>query len=240
MKRKIKLKDITAEQWDKNRISFCKLTSIGCCDNCPFEWIGGSCGDSILRSSWINHKDCYSDKILNQEIEIDTDILDKIEKEYLSAIIKPFKNRINYIKKNKFNDKYFIFINIKSDLTRNKIEHITLPFFQNNMYKGMEAGKEYTLADLGLNYKITLKEFWNSKEKLAIHCDTEEKANKLLEAFDKMGKKWYDGDSYIGDTQWYNAKETTCYSNRNGYCNTYGFEKDGWKIYEFEDIDLNN
>ena len=44
--------------------------------------------------------------------------------------------------------------------------------------------------------KITLEEFWNSKEKLAIHCDTEEKAIKLLRAFNKMGKKWKSRDSY--------------------------------------------
>lgn len=244
MKRKIKLKDITAEQWDKNRISFCKLTSIGCCDNCPFEWIGGSCGDSILRSSWINHKDCYSDKILDQEVEINIpDILDEKEKEYLSAVIKPFKNRINYIKKNKFNDKYFIFISIKSDFTMNQIEHIDLPFFQNDIYRGMEVGKEYTLADLGIsqeNTKITLTEFWNSKEKLVIHCDTEEKANKLLRAFNKMGEKWASGHSYLKNIWWSPYGEKTCYSNKHDFSPFSFYKENDYKFYEFEDVDLNN
>lgn len=48
--------------------------------------------------------------------------------------------------------------------------------------------------------KIKLTEFWNSKEYLVIHCDTQKKANELLKAFDKLGKKWADGDSYLGDT----------------------------------------
>lgn len=37
--------------------------------------------------------------------------------------------------------------------------------------------------------KITLKEFWNSKKRMAIHCDSEEKAIDLLNAFDKLGKR---------------------------------------------------
>lgn len=45
--------------------------------------------------------------------------------------------------------------------------------------------------------KITLSEFFKNDEKLAIHCDTEEKANLLLKAFDKMGKKWFAGNSYL-------------------------------------------
>lgn len=152
MKRKIKLRDITAEQWDKNRISFCKLISIGCCDNCPFQWIGGSCGDSFLRSSWINHKDLYSKKLLNQEIEIDTDILDEKEKEYLSNIIKPFRDRVISIEKTGFDDSYFISIKIQRIFNGTGTERINLPFFEaDTMYKGMEVGKEYTLVDLGLN-----------------------------------------------------------------------------------------
>ena len=46
------------------------------------------------------------------------------------------------------------------------------------------------------NKKITLKEFWESKEELAIHCNVEEKAKALLCAFDKMGKEWCSGDLY--------------------------------------------
>ncbi len=47
-----------------------------------------------------------------------------------------------------------------------------------------------------MNEKITLKQFFDSKkELLCIHCDTQEKAIKLLKEFDKLGKKWAGGDS---------------------------------------------
>ena len=44
--------------------------------------------------------------------------------------------------------------------------------------------------------KITLKQFWNSEEKLVIHVRNEKEAKTLCEAFDKMGGKWTDGGSY--------------------------------------------
>lgn len=91
------------------------------------------------------------------------------------------------------------------------------------------------------NNKITLKDFWNSDEKLAIHCDTEEKANKLLEAFDKFGKKWKYGQSYLKNILWYSCQDKTCYDNSNRYGSIYwykGYEYTGdeYKIYEFEDV----
>lgn len=73
-------------------------------------------------------------------------ILDKKEKEYLSAVIKPFKNRVNYIKKkySAAKKKEYILIELGYDL-------IDLPYFNpNTMYKGMKINKEYTLKELGL------------------------------------------------------------------------------------------
>lgn len=86
------------------------------------------------------------------------------------------------------------------------------------------------------NNKITLEEFWNSKEKLAIHCDTEEKANKLLKAFDKLGKKWAFGNSYLEENCWNGYEKYTCYSNNNGYTGINWFKANDYKIYEFEDV----
>lgn len=241
MKKKIKLKDLTKEQWDNFNKNNC-VRSIEWleCRNCIFNHVNCSYSDS--EDSWINNKDLYSDKLLNQEVEIEIpDILDEKEKEYLSSVIKPFRDRVNYIKKNKLHDKYFIVINIYSDFTIEKTDYIDLPFFKNDMYQGMELDKEYTLADLGLfqeNTKITLTEFWNSKKKLAIHCDTEEKAIKLLKVFDKMGKKWSAGKSYLGSNYWGGYEENTCYSNTHGYCYINWFKKNGYKIYEFKDVDF--
>lgn len=85
--------------------------------------------------------------------------------------------------------------------------------------------------------KITLREFWNSKKPLAIHCNTEEEAKKLLKAFDKLGKKWCDGDSYLADDCY---RRDICYDNNceHGYYVYYKGAK--YKIYEFEDVDLEN
>lgn len=84
--------------------------------------------------------------------------------------------------------------------------------------------------------KITLEEFWNSKENLAIHCNTEEKADKLLEAFYDYGEIWADGESYLDNNLYNYEKENTCYDNTNGFCNFEWYELHNYKIYEFEDV----
>ena len=77
---------------------------------------------------------------------IEEEILDEKEKEYLRAVIKPFRNRVKYIKKNTYYEyeKEFIVICVND-------ESVFLPYFKKNtMYKGMEEYKEYTLEELGL------------------------------------------------------------------------------------------
>lgn len=77
-------------------------------------------------------------------------ILNDIEKEYLSNIIKPFRDRIDYIAKfnlakvNLANRREYILIKMKN------CEMISLPFTAGTVYKGMENDKNYTLKDLGL------------------------------------------------------------------------------------------
>lgn len=81
-------------------------------------------------------------------------ILDKKEKEYLEAVIRPFKNRVKYIEKEKI-DFYsptneFLSEYIYIDLGDND-ESFPLPRFKSNtMYKEMERNKEYTLKELRL------------------------------------------------------------------------------------------
>lgn len=85
--------------------------------------------------------------------EKDKEILDKEEKEYLSAVIKPFRNRVESIQKKYFLGKEYIKINIKAKIQGNSslIDDILLPYFkQGTMYKGMKLQKEYTLKELGL------------------------------------------------------------------------------------------
>lgn len=147
MKRKIKLRDMTKEQWD-NYINKCLSRS---CSDCIFELV--NCRGSENKKSWFNNKDFYSDKFLNQEIEIEVpDILTKEEKEYLSNIIKPFRNRVISISKYFYvlDNVYSIEIYIKSVMGIFSTENIKLPLFKNEMYEKMEIDKKYTLEDLGL------------------------------------------------------------------------------------------
>ena len=149
MKRKIKLRDLTKEQWDNYINNICRKVLLYCKD-CPFY--GANCGFSEDDESWINHKDLYSDKFLNQEVEIEVfeGILTKEEKEYLSKKIKPFRHRVISIAKIGYNDRYFIAIRIQSKFTLSKMEHTDMPIFNTDMYEGMESNKDYTFKELGL------------------------------------------------------------------------------------------
>lgn len=77
---------------------------------------------------------------------VEKEILDDVEKEYLSAVIRPFKNRISDIVKRNFDsEKSYIAIHINS-------ESVYFPYFKKGtMYEGMEADKKYTLKELGLD-----------------------------------------------------------------------------------------
>lgn len=85
--------------------------------------------------------------------EVKEDILDKEEKEYLSAVIKPFRDRITYIAKVEEDIHWFYWIMIRVDIGfLNDYYDFCLPPFEetSSMYKRMEVGKEYTLKELGL------------------------------------------------------------------------------------------
>ena len=86
--------------------------------------------------------------------------------------------------------------------------------------------------------KITLKEFWNSEYKIVIHCRTEEEANELLKAFDKLGKTWLSGKSYLEINCWDTYKENTCYDNMNKFAFIKYYKNHYYKIYEFDEVDL--
>ena len=85
--------------------------------------------------------------------------------------------------------------------------------------------------------KITLSEFFKNDEKLAIHCDTEEKAQKLCEAINKMGKRWCSPEQ---DTEytWTRFGKLTCYINKPLHRNSVVLLRCGTKVYEFEDVIL--
>ncbi len=88
------------------------------------------------------------------------------------------------------------------------------------------------------NKKITLKEFFESDETLVIHCRTEEEANTLLEAFDKLGKKWNGGKSYLENNYWQCYEGGTCYTSNGTFSDKEFFLDNDYKVYEFEEIEL--
>ena len=74
-------------------------------------------------------------------------ILKPKEKKYLSAVIKPFRERIECIFKAKLPnyDEYYIVVGLKDN------DSLRFPcFYGSTMYKGMEVDKEYELEELGL------------------------------------------------------------------------------------------
>lgn len=78
---------------------------------------------------------------------IEKEILDDVEKEYLNAVVKPFRNKVKCIKKmNFYREKEYIVIMINDESS------IAFPFFERNtMYKGMKVDEEYTLKELDLD-----------------------------------------------------------------------------------------
>lgn len=77
-------------------------------------------------------------------------ILDEAEKRYLSAVIEPFRERVNYICKIESRiRKETQFIKISTG--DNYYDSIIFPLFSSGtMYRGMEANRDYTLEELGL------------------------------------------------------------------------------------------
>ena len=74
-------------------------------------------------------------------------ILDDVEREYLSAVIKPFRNKVKHIvKRTSTQEEQYIRIVLCN------LERMNFPNFNTNtgMYKGMEADKLYSLEELGL------------------------------------------------------------------------------------------
>lgn len=84
-------------------------------------------------------------------IKLSKPILTESEKEYLSAVIKPFRDRILHIYKFELSGYEGIGIDLKFPKVEKNEDAMTLPSFEiGTMYKGMELGKDYTLEELGL------------------------------------------------------------------------------------------
>ena len=90
--------------------------------------------------------------ILTGHYEIKKPILDDVEKEYLSNVIKPFRDKVKCIVKRDYEMSYgneYIFIVFNDDGCM-QIKMCFPSFKKGTMYKGMETGKKYTFEELGL------------------------------------------------------------------------------------------
>ena len=144
MKIKIKLRDMTDRQamlWYRQ--------------NCPHDCRGCllavvSCND-YLPSFWAYHKDMFSDKFLDKEVEIELKELTQEEHDYLAAVIKPFRERIYAFHKIRGLGMPYEFICIDYKRQDGSDEFARLYCFKTDTeYKGMKLNKDYTLEELGL------------------------------------------------------------------------------------------
>ena len=113
--------------------SFCTVNEIRTgCDDCP-EW--RNCRECCLKNlEWLNQE--YKDPIL-----------DDVEREYISAVIKPFRKKISCIRKSKDSRKGKNYIKIEfCDGDRMFFPNLS----NDEMYKGMELDRNYTLEELGI------------------------------------------------------------------------------------------
>lgn len=75
------------------------------------------------------------------------EILDEVEKRYLTEVIRPFRKRIQFIQKKKEITEINPYIRIVCEDN----DKLVFPYItDNSMYKGMESNRKYTLEELGL------------------------------------------------------------------------------------------
>ena len=112
---------------------------------------------SLRRCNYIIGKD-YLNYLANEFLDVIKvkSILDDKEKEYLSAVIRPFKDRVLSFSKlfqcaHEFKCE-LIKIKVQGGVDTHIIETIYLPYFEKEtMYKNMILNKEYTLKELDLD-----------------------------------------------------------------------------------------
>ena len=123
----------------KQKLKKSNAESIGCAVF-DIRTGNGDCGDCVCKECCIK-----SFEWLNQEYN--GEILDDVEREYLSAVSKPFRKKISYIIKSKdlSEGKKYIKIELCNGDT------MYFPYLANDaMYKGMKLDRNYTLEELGL------------------------------------------------------------------------------------------
>ena len=116
-----------------------EISDLTCCVIDSFH--NGKCPD--------NCKDCKKAAMKWLLEEYKEPVLDDVEREYLSAVIKPFRNKVKNIAKisgiGKSKEQYI-------RIAFGELDFMNFPNFNKNtgMYKGMEADRLYSLEELDL------------------------------------------------------------------------------------------
>jgi hypothetical protein len=157
MKRKIKLRDLTQEENVKWREKNCVFYGNDWnCNKCIFYNVMCAANN---QQDWIYHKELYSEKFLNQEIEIgmeNEELLSEEDKEYLKPILQMLKNnKIIQISKrvDSFLGKQVAYIRVLfySSIEEYGQEKIDTQLFLSEVrFKKLESNRYYTLEELGL------------------------------------------------------------------------------------------
>lgn len=95
----------------------------------------------------VDFKTGVLNQLLNGEyrvVKIPRSILTEKEKEYLSAVVKPFRDEVKHISKNHYDDEEWVQIRTKQGLA------LLPPFKEGLMYNGMKVGKEYSVKELDI------------------------------------------------------------------------------------------
>lgn len=103
------------------------------------------------RQTWLT--DFSLMRVLNGQYEIiERPILDEAEREYLDAVVKPFRNKVISITKLDSEEMNgYEYICIEHREVCNERYFINLPCFKKGtIYKGMETDKAYSMEDMGL------------------------------------------------------------------------------------------
>ena len=105
-----------------------------------------------------------------------------------------------------------------------------------NFYYLKNCG-DWRVSDEMLEPTYTLQECIDKN--YAIHCDTEDKANKLMKALDNEGYKWKCGSKYTFCNYFFDYGKETCYTPYEGmYDNTSFYKEHNIKIVWFDDVVL--
>ena len=149
MKQKIKLRDLTSEQFERWMKDNCGHAEYVDCTDCPFFFSNCIVDE---KKSWVKNKDLYSDKFLDIEIEVEDELLSTEEKTYLENVLKPYKDRIIYIKKQTVGKNWAgINIKLESIIAEKLHDMISLPVFKKDKYyKNLVNNHPYTKEDLEL------------------------------------------------------------------------------------------